>query len=104
MDFSPARSRWVRALLLRSWLDTRSAGPTAAALDEAFSLLYGAAIGLAVGTAFVAFAARSSSGIVTGLLSGLLGYVVVLVPALIASGPGDVSASEWISTVVFVAS
>jgi hypothetical protein len=39
------------ALLLRSSVDTRSAGPTAAALNDAFSLLYGGAAGLAVGTA-----------------------------------------------------
>jgi hypothetical protein len=32
-------------------------GPTAATLSEAFSLLYGAAIGLTVGAAFVAFGA-----------------------------------------------
>jgi hypothetical protein len=91
------------ALLLRSSVDTRSAGPTAAALNDAFSLLYGAAAGLAVGTAVVAFAARIGSKIVTGLFSGLLGYAAVVAPVLIATRPSDVSASESISTAAFAA-
>jgi hypothetical protein len=89
------------ALLLRSSVDTRSAGPTAAALNDAFSLLYGAAAGLAVGTAVVAFAARAGRKIVTGLLSGLLGYAAVVAPVLIATRPSDVSTSESISTAAF---
>lgn len=91
------------ALLLETSVDTRSAGPTAAALNDAFSLLYGAAAGLAVGTAVVAFAARVGPKIVTGLLSGLLGYAAVLAPVLIATRPSDVSISESISTAAFAA-
>jgi hypothetical protein len=91
------------ALLLRSSGNTRSAGPTAAALNDAFSLLYGAAIGLAVGTAVVALAARVGPKIITGLLSGLLGYAAVPVPVLIATRPSDVSLLESISTAAFAA-
>lgn len=91
------------ALLLRSSVDTRSAGPTAAALNEAFSLLYGAVVGLAVGTAVVALAARVGPRIVTGFLSGLVGYAAVLAPVLIATRPSDVSTSESISTAAFAA-
>ena len=91
------------ALLLKSSVDTRSAGPTAAALDEGFSLLCGAALGLAVGTAVVALAARAGPRIVTGLLAGLLGYAAVLAPVLIATRPSDVSTSESISTAAFAA-
>jgi hypothetical protein len=91
------------ALLLRSSVDTRSAGPTAAALDDAFGLLYGAALGLAVGTAVVALAARMGPRIVTGLLAGLLGYGAVLAPVLVATRPSDVSTSESISTAAFAA-
>jgi hypothetical protein len=58
---------------------------------------------LAVGTALVTFAARAGPRILTGLLSGLFGYTVVLAPVLIATGPSDVSTSEWISTAVLVA-
>jgi hypothetical protein len=91
------------ALLLRSSLDTRSAGPTAAALDDAFSLLYGAALGLAVGSAAVALAAPVGPRIVTGLMAGLLGYAAVLVPVLVVSRPSDVSMTESILTAAFTA-
>jgi hypothetical protein len=90
------------ALLLRSWLSTDS-GPTAAALSEAFSLLYGAAIGLAVGAAFVAFAARTGPRMLTGLIAGLLGYAITLAPALVVTAPNDVSLAESISTAAFAA-
>jgi uncharacterized membrane protein YfcA len=68
-------------------------------LDEGFRLLWGAAIGLVVGTAFVAFAARTAARILTGLLAGLVGYAVVLAPVLVATAPDDVSAAEstWIA-------
>lgn len=91
------------ALLLRPAEDTGSAGPTAAALHDAFSLLYGAALGLAVGAAIVALAARVGPRIVTGLLAGLLGFAAVLAPVLVATRPSDVSTSESISAAVFAA-
>jgi hypothetical protein len=91
------------ALLLSSSLDSRSAGPTAAALDDAFSLLYGAAVGLAVGSAVVALAARAGPRIATGLMAGLLGYAAVLAPVLVATRPSDVSTTESIATAAFAA-
>jgi hypothetical protein len=92
------------ALLLRSRADTGSGvGPTAAALNDAFSQLYGAAIGLAVGTAIVAFAVRRSRRFVSGLFAGLLGYAIILAPALIISAPSDVSTGESISIAAFAA-
>jgi len=78
-------------------------GPTAATLNDAFGLLYGAAAGLAVGIAVVAFSARIEPKIVTGLFSGLLGYVAVVAPVLIATRPSDVSTSESISTAALAA-
>lgn len=90
------------ALLLRSWLSTDS-GPTAAALSEAFSLLYGAAIGLAVGAAFVAFAARTGPRMLTGSIAGFLGYAIILAPALVLTAPNDVSLAESLSIVAFAA-
>jgi hypothetical protein len=92
------------ALLLRSRADTGSGvGPTAAALNDAFSQLYGAAIGLAVGTAIVAFAVQRSRRFVSGLFAGLLGYAIILAPALIISAPSDVSTGESISIAAFAA-
>jgi hypothetical protein len=90
------------ALLLRSSLSTDS-GPTAATLSEAFSLFYGAAIGLAVGAAFIAFATRTGPRTLTGLIAGLLGYAIVLAPALIVTAPDDVSLAESFSIAAFAA-
>lgn len=92
------------ALLLNSWMDTDSeAGPTAATLNDAFSQLYGAYAGLALGAAFVAFAARTDASFLSGLLAGLFGYGVVLAPALVVTAPSDVSLPEAIETAAFVA-
>jgi hypothetical protein len=89
------------ALVLRSWVDAGSdVGPTGATLDEAFSLLYGAAIGLAVGAASVAFASLSGRRILSGVLAGLVGYAVVLAPALIVTRPSDVSTGDTVVTAV----
>jgi hypothetical protein len=85
------------ALLLKSWLSTDS-GPTAAALSDAFSLLYGAALGLAVGAAVVAVAARSGPRMLTGTTAGLVGYAIILAPALVVTAPNDFSVAESIST------
>ena len=86
------------ALLLQASVSTEGAGPTAATLSEAFSLLVGAAIGLAAGSASVAFAVRTGPRILTGLIAGLLGYALILAPTLIATAPSDVSVPESIST------
>ncbi len=92
------------AVLFNSWLDTDSqVGPTAATLNDAFRQLYGAYVGLALGTAFVAFAARTDASFLTGLLAGLFGYGVVLAPALVVTAPNDVSLAEAIETAAFVA-
>jgi hypothetical protein len=92
------------ALLLSSRADTGSGvGPTAAALNDAFSQLYGAMISLAVGTAIVALAIRRGRRVVSGLFAGLLGYAVVLAPALIVTAPSDVSTGESIFIAAFVA-
>ena len=66
--------------MLRSWMHG-DGGPTAAALDEAFSLLYGAALGLAVGSALVAFAARRRA--VEELVGIALLAAVLLIPAIL---------------------
>jgi hypothetical protein len=50
------------ALLLKASVSTEEVGPTAATLSDAFSLLCGAAIGLAAGSACVAVAARTALG------------------------------------------
>jgi len=86
------------ALLLEASVGTEEVGPTAATLSDAFGLLFGAAIGLAAGSACVAFAARTGPRILTGLIAGLLGYALILVPTLIATAPSDVSVPDSVST------
>jgi hypothetical protein len=92
------------AVLFDSWLGSGSgAGPTAATLNEAFSKLYGADAGLAVGAAFVAFASRTDASLLTGVLAGLFGYGLVLAPALVVTAPSDISLPEAIEIAAFVA-
>jgi len=69
-------------------------GPTAATLNDAFSTLFGAALGLLVGTGLTAFFARRGPRITTGVLAGVLAYAAVLIPVVVATGPRDVSAGE----------
>jgi hypothetical protein len=91
------------ALALGAALLSTDGGPTAAALSEGLSLLYGAAVGLAVGAALIAFGARAGPPVLTGSIAGLIGYSFVLVPVLIVTGPDDVSYGESFSTAAFVA-
>jgi hypothetical protein len=91
------------ALVLKASASTEGVGPTAATLSDAFSLLFGAAIGLAAGSASIAFVARTGPRILTGLIAGLLGYALILAPTLIATAPSDVSVPESISTAALAA-
>lgn len=94
----------VAAVVFDSWLGSDSGtGPTAATLNQAFSEFYGAAVGLAVGAACVAFAASTNAPLLTGLLAGLFGYVVVLAPAIVVTAPSDVTVADSIETAAFVA-
>ena len=88
---------------LRHAQSTPDVGPTSATLDEAFSLLLGAGIGLALGSALCALSVRRGSPVLSGLMAGLLAYVVVLVPVFIYTD--DVSLDEDLSLggVVFLA-
>lgn len=80
---------------LRHAESTSHVGPTSATLDEAFSMLLGAGIGLALGSAVCAFTVRRGSPVLSGLIAGLLAYVVVLVPVSISTD--DVSLAEDLS-------
>ena len=70
-------------------------GPTAATLDEASSILFGAGIGLALGGAVGALSVRRGSPVLSGLIAGLLAYVVVLAPVGVYKD--DVSLDEDLS-------
>ena len=77
---------------LRHAESTPDVGPTSATLDEAFSTLIGAAIGLALGGAFCALSVRRGPLALSGLLAGLLACVFVLYPVLVATD--DIGLSE----------
>ena len=77
---------------LRHAQSTPDVGPTSATLDEAFSLLSGAALGLALGGAFAALSVRRGHPVISGLIVGLLAYVVVLIPVFVSTD--DVSLEE----------
>jgi hypothetical protein len=80
---------------LRHAQSTAHVGPTSATLDEAFSSLLGAGIGLALGSALCAVSVRYGSPVLSGLIAGLLAYVVVLGPVFIYTD--DVSLDEDLS-------
>jgi hypothetical protein len=92
------------ALLLVSRSNTSAnVGPTAATLEEAFSTLFGAALGIFVGSGLTACLARRGSGVVTGVFAGLITYVGVLVPILVITRPSDVGAGESIGLAFVIA-
>jgi hypothetical protein len=69
-------------------------GPTAATLDDAFSTLFGAGLGLLVGSGLTACFVRRGSRLAAGILAGVLAYAAVLIPVVVATGPSDVRAGE----------
>jgi hypothetical protein len=91
------------ALLFRRWIANGQAGPTAATLDEAFALLLGAAVGLATGSAAVGYLARKGSPVLAGAVAAGLGYVIVVLPILVLTGPSDVSAGDSLAVGVLAA-
>jgi len=76
-------------------------GPTAASLDAGISTLFGAALGLLVGSGISACVARRGSRIATGIIVGAVAYAAVLVPVLIGTAPNDVSVVESIGIALF---
>jgi hypothetical protein len=88
-------------LLLGHAQRTPARGATADALEEGLSELYGAALGLLLGSAFVALLSRGTSRLLLGVLAGSLAYVAVLAPVLVETRPSDMSASEAIDSALF---
>jgi hypothetical protein len=85
----------LAAALLDHSRSTPHVGPTSATLDDAFSILLGAALGLALGGLLAALLVRRGSRVLSGVLVGLLAYAFVLAPAAVATD--DVSLSEDLS-------
>ena len=79
-------------VFLRHAQSTSHVGPTSATLDEAFSLLAGAALGLGLAGAVAALVVRHGPRALSGLIVGLLAYVLVLAPVFVSTD--DVSLDE----------
>jgi len=88
--------------LLRQAEARADPGPTAAALDDAFSAWLGAGLGIALGAAVCALSIRHGSRALAGFLAGLTAYVLVLVPVEAATLPDDVALSEEASFAFFM--
>jgi len=82
----------LAAAFLQHSRSTPHVGPTSATLDDAFSILFGAAVGLALGGVLGALLVRRGSRVLSGVLVGLLAYTFVLAPVLVATD--DISLAE----------
>ena len=80
-----------------------NAGPTAAALYQAFLVTVGAGVGLGIGCAVAAGLSRKGRPVLGGLAVGAAAFICVLVPAVIVTQPSDVSADEVPSTLLLAA-
>src|SRR3954451_12882365 len=73
----------LAAAMVRHAQSTQHVGPTSATLDEAFSALYGAGVGVALGSALCAFSVRRGSRLGSALLAGLACFVLVVASSVV---------------------
>jgi len=73
---------------------TPDRGPTAAALEDAFSAILGVCVGLLIGSAVAALRVRRGSSLLAGVVVGFASYWLAVVPFFFSSSSGDVSTSE----------
>jgi len=77
-------------------------GPTGAALEDAFSWILGACVGLLVGSAATVLFVRRGSRFFAGMVAGVAGFWVGVVPYIVLTGPPDVSFSDNLGFAVIV--
>jgi hypothetical protein len=71
-------------------------------LDDAFSTLLGAILGLLIGGAIAGYLARGGSRLLTGSAAGVVAYTLVLAPLFVITRPNDVGIGEsLVTTLVF---
>jgi hypothetical protein len=94
----------VAALFARYYPRAQDEGPTAAALGDAFTWIFGACIGLLIGSALAARLVRTGSGFVAGLGAGVAGFWIGVAPYVVLTAPSDVSFSDsfGFAVVVFI--
>lgn len=81
---------------------TSDVGPTAATLEDVYSVVLGACLGLLLGSAAAALIVRRGSGAASGIVVGFVAYCIGVAPYLVLSGSSDVSLSEDIEFVLLV--
>jgi hypothetical protein len=94
----------VAAAFLHYYPRTKEVGPTAAALGDAFTWIFGACIGLCIGSSATALLVRRGSRFAAGLVAGFAGFWVGVMPYLLLTASSDVSQSDsfGFAVVVFV--
>jgi hypothetical protein len=92
----------IAAVFLHHASTTPDVGPTAGALEDAFSVIFGACLGLLIGSAVAAPLIRRGSSLLAGVVVGVVAYWLAVAPYLATSGSSDVSTSEDVGFVLLV--
>jgi len=77
-------------------------GPTAAALGDAFTWIFGACVGVSIGSAAAALFVRRGSRFFAGMLAGVAGFWVGVMPYVVLTAPSDESFSDAFAFAVIV--
>ena len=77
-------------------------GPTAAALGDAFAWIFGACLGLLIGSTATALFVRRGSGFFAGMIAGVAGFWIGVLPYVLLTAPSDVSFSDALAFAVIV--
>jgi hypothetical protein len=77
-------------------------GATAAALGDAFAWMFGACLGLLVGSGAAALLVRRGSRFFAGVLAGVAGFWVGVLPYVLVTAPADVSLADALAFAVIV--
>jgi hypothetical protein len=81
---------------------TPDVGPTAASLEDAFSAILGACLGLLIGSAAAALLIRRGSSLLAGVVAGFVAYWLAVVPYFFSWSSDDVGTSENVDFVLLV--
>lgn len=94
----------VAAAFLQFYPRARDVGPTAAALGDAFTWIFGACVGLCIGSSATALFVRRGSRFTAGLVAGFAGFWIGVMPYVLVTAPSDASLSDsfGFAVVVFV--
>jgi hypothetical protein len=81
----------VAAVFVHYYPRAKDVGATAATLGDAFTWMFGACVGLLVGSAATALLVRRGSCFFAGMLAGVAGFWIGVMPYVVFTAPSDVS-------------